>query len=135
MVYQEHTSTAQPPQNDSKHAYRVVGPRCQCGKIKIGSVKVRIERLNDKKGKNGKRTYPEHIWTTQPPENTLKRCYRDVGHRQWKHRMPRLHTSFKALAKGTSAKHAEMTRRSTEWLHWMENQQRELVMSTRVMKW
>ena len=48
-AYLEPVYIAQPPRNDSKCFQRVVGPCRRCDWIKIESVKVRIERLNDKK--------------------------------------------------------------------------------------
>ena len=77
---------AQPCGNPSTCAYGVIGPRHRRDRIKIGSVKVRIGRLNDKIAQEGETTHlgPMHI--TQPlirhpnhPYGLVTRC-RQHGH-------------------------------------------------------
>ena len=74
-TYRRRTSAAQPPVIDSKCAYRVIGLRRQRGRMKIETVKLKIERLNDERGKNGKRTYLGCTGTAQPPINDPDRRY------------------------------------------------------------
>ena len=78
-AYLEHARVVQPPPNDSKCACRVVGPRRQRDRIKIAPVKLKIEHLNDKRGKNGERTHLGRENTTQSPRNAPKRRYRVIG--------------------------------------------------------
>ena len=66
----------QPRRNPSIHAYGINRPRCHHGCIKIGSVKVRIECLNDKRGQNGERTYLECMGIAQPCANIPKCLHR-----------------------------------------------------------
>ena len=76
MAYLEPTYIAQPPWNDSKHLQRVIGPCRRCDWIKIESVKVRIERLNDKKTQELEMTHLGQARLAQPLLNASKHCYR-----------------------------------------------------------
>ena len=60
MTYPKCKHIAQPPVNDSKCSYRVIGLIHQHGCIKIEPGKLKIERLNDKTARKGETTYCRH---------------------------------------------------------------------------
>ena len=76
MAYLEPAYIVQPPWNDSKCLQRVVGPCRRRDWIKIESVKVRIECLNDKKTQELEMTHLGQARLVQPLLNALKHCYR-----------------------------------------------------------
>ena len=65
-AYLEHARAAQPPANVSKRCYGVIGPKCRHSPIKIGSAKLRIERLNDKTTLEDEITHLGHAQLMQP---------------------------------------------------------------------
>ena len=80
-AYLERVHGTQPRGNPLKRTYGVIGPKCRHGRTQIESIKVRIERLNDKKQRNGEKTYLGHAYAMQPPPNAQKRPYGDAKHR------------------------------------------------------
>ena len=72
-------SAVQSPANNSKHLNRVIGPRCQCGRIKIGPVKVKIKDMSDKPAREDEKTYRGHPQATQPLRNPPKRRSGVIG--------------------------------------------------------
>ena len=76
MTYLGRTGIVQPCGNRLKRLNKVIGPRHRHGQIKIRSVKLKIEHLNDKRGKNNERTYLGCTGTAQPPINDPDRQYR-----------------------------------------------------------
>ena len=72
MAYLEPVYIVQPPRIESKRAYRVIGPRRCCSRIKIRSVKVKIECINNKTVQEHKMTHLGHMHIVQAPESPLK---------------------------------------------------------------
>ena len=73
-AYLESTYIAQPPLIDFKHAYRVIGLRRRRDPIKIGSVKLEIERISINPTREGETTYHRRARAAQPLVNPSKGC-------------------------------------------------------------
>ena len=69
MIYHGRAQAMQPPGNLSQCLNGVIGPWHQHGQIKIASVNIKIERINDKKAQDNEMAYLEHAQATQPPPN------------------------------------------------------------------
>ena len=88
MAYQKCASIAQPPQNDPKRPYRVIGLvgwRQRCGWIEIAPVKVKIKCINDKTAEEDETTHRICATTAQPLRNApndSKRLYMVIGPRR-----------------------------------------------------
>ena len=80
-AYLEHARVAQPPTNVLKRCYGVIGPKCQCDRMKIEPARLKIECLNDKMQQNGEITYLGHTEIVQPPTNDAKHLNKAVGPR------------------------------------------------------
>ena len=74
-TYLGHAHIAQPPVNRSKRSHRVVGPRCRCGRNKIGPVKLEIKHINDKPAQENKTAYHGRAQAMQPCGNPSKGCW------------------------------------------------------------
>ena len=74
MTYLGCTGVTQPCGNNLKQSYGVVGPCHRDNWIKIIPGKLKIKRLNDKRGQNGKRTYQRCARATQPRGNPSRGC-------------------------------------------------------------
>ena len=83
-TYRGHAQATQPPRNLSQCLNGVVGPWSQCGHIKIKSTKLKIEHVNNKRGKNRERTYLGHTGIMQPCWNSLK-CHWDIHRSSCQH--------------------------------------------------
>ena len=83
MAYLEHARAVQPPANILKCCYGVIGPKCQCDRMKIEPVNLRTKRINDKKVQRDETTYLERASAAQPPQNDPKCSYRVIGLDRW----------------------------------------------------
>ena len=90
MTYLGCANSAQPHRNESKCSYRVIGPSCRRNRIEIEPAKLKIKRLNDKRGQNGERTYLGRMHIAQPPKSLSKRLYRVIGLVRWRRRHGRI---------------------------------------------
>ena len=84
-AYQKHASIAQPPKNDPKWPYRVIGlvrRRRKRGWIEIAPVKVKIKHINNKPAQEDETTHHGLACAMQLPLNRSKRSRRVVGPRR-----------------------------------------------------
>ena len=77
-TYLQRIRIAQPPGNPSQCLNGAIGPCRRRDRIKIESVNIKIERINDKKAQDDETAYLECARAAQPPANTPKRPYGDV---------------------------------------------------------
>ena len=75
-TYLRHANATQPPTNDSKCLYGVVGPCCRHDRMKIETVKPKIEHINDKRAQEDEMAYLEHAQLAQPYGNSSNRVHK-----------------------------------------------------------
>ena len=94
-THQIHACTTQPPGNPPKRRYGVVGPRRQCGHMKIKPVNLKIEHISTNPTQEGETTYRGHACIAQPPGNNSKRL-------RWVHRPRRQRRRIKSTSRNVS---------------------------------
>ena len=97
-TYLQHVHIVQPLGTPSKHSYGVHRPCHRHDRIKITSVNVKIECLNDKTTREYEKTYWILTNVMQPPDNTSKHCFGDIRC-QWHRVESRLHLQRSAKCK------------------------------------
>ena len=85
-TYLQRIRIAQPPGNPSQCLNGAIGPCHRHDQIKIESVNIKIERINDKKAQDNETAYLEHASAVQPPQNDPKCSYRVIGLGRWRQR-------------------------------------------------